>query len=120
MVGQYAVDRAEPADEGPTWSDVIADHPNLSGVRKRIRLYDIPRGASAERRQQITRSARSSTCRARPRSMRRRLRSNESFGGESFCDSSRQMNAEIVNRFERIAVQRSERFTETDMAIQWR
>ena len=58
MVGHYAVDRAEPADQGPTWSDVIAEHPNLTGVRKRIRLYDIPRGASAERRQQITRSAR--------------------------------------------------------------
>ncbi len=57
MVGQYAVDRAEPGDQGASWIDVIAEHPQLAGQRKRIRLYDIPRGASEERRQQITRAA---------------------------------------------------------------
>lgn len=57
MVGQYAVDRAEPIDQGAMWSDVIAEHPHLQGVRKRIRLYDVPRGVSPERRTQITRMA---------------------------------------------------------------
>ncbi len=57
MVGQYAVDQAEPGDQGASWIDVIAEHPQLAGQRKRIRLYDIPREASEERRQQITRAA---------------------------------------------------------------
>ena len=56
-VGQYTVDRLEPLEEGSTWSDVIAENPHLPGQRKRIRLYDVPRGASAERRQQVTRIA---------------------------------------------------------------
>ncbi len=56
-VGQYSVDRLEPVEQGPTWSDVIAENPHLPGQRKRIRLYDVPRGTSAERRQQIIRMA---------------------------------------------------------------
>ena len=57
MVGQYAIDRAEPESEGPTWRDLIATHPTVSSQRKRIRLYDVPLGSSSERRQQITRAA---------------------------------------------------------------
>lgn len=57
MVGQYAVDRSASVDSGPSWYDVIADHPTLANQRKRIRLYDVPRGASAEARQQVVRTA---------------------------------------------------------------
>lgn len=56
-VGQYAVDRLQPVEQGASWSDVIAENPHLPGQRKRIRLYDVPRGASAERRQQVIRTA---------------------------------------------------------------
>lgn len=56
-VGQYAVDRLEPIGQGPSWNDVIAENPHFPGQRKRIRLYDVPRGASAERREQVTRTA---------------------------------------------------------------
>lgn len=56
-VGQYSVDRLEPLRQGATWSDVVAENPHLQGQLKRIRLYDVPRGASPERRQQVIRSA---------------------------------------------------------------
>ena len=56
-VGQYEVDRLEPIEQGPSWNDVIAENPHFPGQRKRIRLYDVPRGASAERREQVTRTA---------------------------------------------------------------
>jgi serine/threonine protein kinase len=56
-VGQYTVDRLEPVEQGSSWSDVIAENPHLPGQRKRIRLYDVPRGATGERRQQVTRIA---------------------------------------------------------------
>lgn len=57
MVGQYAVERLEPVAEGPTWADVIAENPLIPGLRKRIRLFDVPRDCSAERRAQIKRAA---------------------------------------------------------------
>jgi serine/threonine protein kinase len=57
MVGQYAVDRLVALDEGPSWSDVVAENPHLPGQRKRIRLYDVPRGATGERREQVLRTA---------------------------------------------------------------
>ena len=56
-VGLYTVDRLEPLEQGSSWSDVIAENPHLPGQRKRIRLYDVPLAASAERRQQVTRIA---------------------------------------------------------------
>ena len=56
-VGQYTVDQLELIEQGPTWSDVLAENPHLHGQKKRIRLYDVPLGASAERRQQLTRIA---------------------------------------------------------------
>lgn len=57
MVGQYAVDRLAPVAQGPTWADVIAENPHMPGLRKRIRLFDVPRDCSAERRAQIKRAA---------------------------------------------------------------
>jgi serine/threonine protein kinase len=57
MVGQYAIDRLEPIELGSAWTDVIADNPHMPGHRKRIRLYDVPRGVSEERRQKINRVA---------------------------------------------------------------
>jgi hypothetical protein len=57
MVGPYAVDQLAPESQGPTWVDVIADNPHLVGLRKRIRLFNVPRGASEEGRAQIWRAA---------------------------------------------------------------
>ncbi|MBU6244323.1 MAG: BREX system serine/threonine kinase PglW [Actinomycetales bacterium] len=57
MVGQYAVERLDAVEQGPSWSDVIAQHPHLPGQRKRIRIYDVPRQSSAEQRQQVIRMA---------------------------------------------------------------
>ncbi|MEI6665642.1 MAG: BREX system serine/threonine kinase PglW, partial [Chloroflexota bacterium] len=56
-VGDYPVDRGEPIDEGPSWRDVVAEHPTLPGVRRRIRLYDVPLGSSSEERARILRTA---------------------------------------------------------------
>jgi hypothetical protein len=55
MVGQYAVERLDAVEQGPSWSDVIAQHPHLPGQRKRIRIYDVPRQASADQRQRAIR-----------------------------------------------------------------
>jgi serine/threonine protein kinase len=57
MVGNYAVDRGQPFDEGPSWRDVIAENPGLPDVRRRIRLYDVPLGSSSEERARIRRTA---------------------------------------------------------------
>ena len=57
MVGPYAVDQLAPESQGPTWVDVIAENPHLVGLRKRIRLFNVPRGASEEGRAQIWRAA---------------------------------------------------------------
>lgn len=57
MVGQYAVERLAQVAQGPTWADVIAENPHMPGLKKRIRLFDVPRDCSAERRAQIKRAA---------------------------------------------------------------
>lgn len=58
MVGQYVIDRAATLGEGPTWQDLLASHPDLPGVRRRIRLFDVPPGVSEEQREEIVTGAR--------------------------------------------------------------
>lgn len=57
MVGQYALERADPLADGPDWRDVLAHNPSVERMLRRIRLFDIPPGASSERRQEIERAA---------------------------------------------------------------
>ncbi|UKA76479.1 BREX system serine/threonine kinase PglW [Arthrobacter sp. FW306-07-I] len=56
FVGQYSLEKADPLGEGPDWQDVRAVHPAIKAVR-RIRLFDLPPGASAEVRKEIEISA---------------------------------------------------------------
>jgi serine/threonine protein kinase len=56
MAGQYPLDKTDPLSEGQGWQDVLATHPTL-GVKRRIRLFDVPRGASAEARTEIEQGA---------------------------------------------------------------
>ena len=57
-VGQYSLEKTDPVGEGPAWQDVLAVHPAAPSVRRRVRVFDIPPGASAEDRAEIERSAR--------------------------------------------------------------
>lgn len=57
-VGQYSLEKADPLGEGPSWQDVLAVHPAVPSVKRRVRVFDIPPGASAEVRADIERSAR--------------------------------------------------------------
>lgn len=57
-VGQYSLEKADPLWEGPSWQDLLAVHPSVPSVRRRVRVFDIPPGASAEVRADIERSAR--------------------------------------------------------------
>src|SRR5690625_1628427 len=57
-VAQYEIPRdAEVIDEGPTWQDIVADHPSVEGVQKRVRLFDFPPGASRQERAEIEAAA---------------------------------------------------------------
>ena len=57
-VGQYSLEKADPLGEGPSWQDVLAVHPAVPSVKRRVRVFDIPPGASAEVRSDIERAAR--------------------------------------------------------------
>ena len=55
-VGDYRL--GELLFEGPSYQDYDAEHVSLgSGTRRRVRLYPIPRGASAEHREMVRRAA---------------------------------------------------------------
>lgn len=56
FVGQYSLEKADPLGEGPHWQDLRAIHPTIKAVR-RIRLFDLPPGSSAEVRKEIELSA---------------------------------------------------------------
>lgn len=58
MVGQYSLESADPLDEGPHWQDVLAVHPTLDRVRRRVRLFPVPPGASQQQRDEVARAAR--------------------------------------------------------------
>lgn len=53
MVGDYAVADSDPVAEGVDWQDVVVTHPNLSKIKQRLRLYDVPPKASALERKRI-------------------------------------------------------------------
>lgn len=59
MVGDYQVADSTPLAEGPDWQDVLVDHPHLSGIKLRLRLYDVPSKASASERQRVEQLAQS-------------------------------------------------------------
>jgi hypothetical protein len=56
MAGHYALDRVDPLSEGKGWQDVLASHPTL-GLKRRLRLFDIPKGTSSEKRSEIEQHA---------------------------------------------------------------
>lgn len=57
-VGQYSLEKADPLQTGPSWQDLLAVHPAAPNVRRRVRVFDVPPGASAEHRQQVELAAR--------------------------------------------------------------
>lgn len=52
MIGQYALDSAEPLDEGPGWQDFLVTHPRAK-TKHRIRLFPYPKGTGREARRAI-------------------------------------------------------------------
>ncbi|WP_129336322.1 BREX system serine/threonine kinase PglW [Cellulomonas endophytica] len=57
-VGQYVLDKVDPLGSGPTWQDLLAQHPMVAGEKVRIRLFDVPPGASEQQRREISDAAR--------------------------------------------------------------
>lgn len=58
MVGQYSLEKADPLGQGPHWQDLLAAHPSVKGVYRRVRLFDMGPGASSEDREQVALAAR--------------------------------------------------------------
>ncbi|WP_277210614.1 BREX system serine/threonine kinase PglW [Isoptericola croceus] len=57
-VADYVVDPdIDPVAEGPDWQDVVVKHPDVDGVLKRIRLYDITPRAPKDERARLERLA---------------------------------------------------------------
>lgn len=57
-LGQYPLEKADPLDAGPSWQDLLATHPGAPSVKVRLRVFDVPPGSSAERRQEVELAAR--------------------------------------------------------------
>lgn len=53
MVGDFEVAESTPIAEGPDWQDVVVSLPAAPGVKRRLRLYDIPPKASKSEHQRI-------------------------------------------------------------------
>ncbi|MDV7991939.1 BREX system serine/threonine kinase PglW [Rhodococcus sp. IEGM 1374] len=53
MVGDFVVTDDEPIAQGRDWQDVLVSLPALPGVKRRLRLYDVPATASSADRQHI-------------------------------------------------------------------
>jgi hypothetical protein len=53
MVGDFVVTDDEPIAQGRDWQDVLVSLPALPGVKRRLRLYDVPAKASSADRQNI-------------------------------------------------------------------
>ena len=45
-------EKADPLGEGPTWQDLLATHPAMPDLKRRIRLFDLPTGSSSEAREE--------------------------------------------------------------------
>ena len=52
MIGEYALDSGEPLGEGPGWQDFLVTHPRTK-LKRRIRLFQYPKGASRDVRAAI-------------------------------------------------------------------
>ncbi|MFJ6114571.1 NERD domain-containing protein [Agrococcus sediminis] len=57
MIGQYALDSADPLGEGPGWQDFLVTHPQAK-TKRRIRLFPYPRGAAKDVRDEVDARAR--------------------------------------------------------------
>ena len=53
MVGDFVVADDEPVAQGRDWQDVLVSLPALPGVKRRLRLYDVPSTASPADRQHV-------------------------------------------------------------------
>lgn len=53
MVGDFVVADDEPISQGRDWQDVLVSLPALPGVKRRLRLYDVPSTASPADRQHV-------------------------------------------------------------------
>jgi hypothetical protein len=51
-VGPYVID-GDPVGEGASWVDYLAIHPVIAKQRRRIRLFDLPRKATAAQRSRV-------------------------------------------------------------------
>ncbi|WP_104090838.1 BREX system serine/threonine kinase PglW [Cryobacterium sp. N19] len=56
MAGIYSLEKTDPIGEGEGWQDVLASHPTLP-LKRRVRLFNVPPGASKETRTEIERNA---------------------------------------------------------------
>lgn len=57
MVGRYRLTSAEPIATGKGWQDHLAAHPDVPGLTRRVRLFDLPQGASRSDREELERLA---------------------------------------------------------------
>lgn len=51
-VGDYVLDDKDPISVGPSWQDYDVTHP-VTKVRRRVRVFDVPRGAGQADRQRV-------------------------------------------------------------------
>lgn len=56
-VGRYVLTSTDPIAEGKGWHDHLVTHPDLPGVQRRIRIFDLPQGASRTDREELERLA---------------------------------------------------------------
>lgn len=56
-VGRYQLTSTEPIATGKGWQDHLATHPDLPTVTSRVRIFDLPQGASRADREELERLA---------------------------------------------------------------
>lgn len=56
MYGQYAVTDSTPISEGPSWHDVLVQHPAVK-LQRRLRIFDVPTKSSQEDRLRLEQDA---------------------------------------------------------------
>lgn len=56
-VGRYVLATADPIATGKGWHDHLATHPDVPGLKSRVRIFDLPAGASRTDRDELERLA---------------------------------------------------------------
>lgn len=56
-VGRYVLTTADPIASGKGWQDHLATHPDVPGLTRRVRIFDLPAGASRADRDELERLA---------------------------------------------------------------